>query len=746
MLGLRLITNEKLKYLPYKLHFHEKIFYAGLSAAMLCSLASCSSEDDLGLNAGPGNVNFTIELPADIATRAYSDGLTANNLHVYVYDEDAENPVYLDAMEQNITLQNRTANVSLNLASGKKYSIIFWADAPGNGVYTVDKSNKVLTVSYDAAVSQQENRDAFYYYEEPFDVSGPITKSVKLKRPLAQINVGTSDMVAFQTANGSVSKCGMKVEGVANKLHFDTGEVEGNETVTFSQAAFPATLSQDADKNYSYVGEQFPYQPEKYMYMGMNYVLVGKDKSTVDLTVETDNAHQPVMQFFQVPVQRNYRTNIFGTLLTNPANYNVTVDQPYGDGDFNLDFSKWDGTTKTEITPKEMNGKQVYDINNAAEFAWMADQDDALGKNTTVIDLNVNVDLDGHPFDGFGDATSGSLFKYMVSGKPLKATFNGNGHTVSNININYSGNGFAGFVSGIAGGSLNNIILENLKVTSTTAAATGGAVGKMHDGTIENVIVRSGSVSGAGYVAGICGNFTKGTIKGCQNAAAITGTGNYTGGIAGASYYGSAGYKEITNCSNTGEVNGNYAVGGISGYNQVCNLTGCSNSGNVTGNTSGVGGIVGENQTAAVITGCTNSGNVTAGLYAGGIVGWVCYNDGSSKHAVVDIESCTNTGTVKGEKAGGIAGDVYCAITVNGCTNSAPAITARSANAAAAFVATGYKESNSFNKIKVNKYTITGNTNTTPWANITAAGTAVAEGTWINTSETDAVVTTPENH
>ncbi|MCM1067842.1 MAG: hypothetical protein NC418_09755, partial [Muribaculaceae bacterium] len=62
----------------------------------------------------------------------------------------------------------------------------------------------------------------------------------------------------------------------------------------------------------------------------MNYVLTGADKSIVDLTLTTDHPNRPEIAFNSVPVQRNYRTNIFGALLTNPANFEVEIDKEFG--------------------------------------------------------------------------------------------------------------------------------------------------------------------------------------------------------------------------------------------------------------------------------------------------------------------------------------------------------------------------------------------------------------------------------
>ena len=64
----------------------------------------------------------------------------------------------------------------------------------------------------------------------------------------------------------------------------------------------------------------------------MSYVLVPKDKETVDIAFDYTLTNRT---FTNVPVQRNYRTNIFGSLLTNTADVNVVIAPGFNDPDYN---------------------------------------------------------------------------------------------------------------------------------------------------------------------------------------------------------------------------------------------------------------------------------------------------------------------------------------------------------------------------------------------------------------------------
>ena len=170
-------------------------------------------------------------------------------------------------------------------------------------------------------------------------------------------------------------------------------------------------------------------------------------------------------------------------------------------------------------------------------------------------------------------------------------------------------------------------------------------------------------VKGADHVGGIAGlnQWLIGGENGSSNSGSVTGTGDYVGGIVGAS---KANKNTIENCNNSGDVSGASYVGGIAGTNSNENTTeesrisDSSNSGSVTGKGNFVGGIVGYNnyngtsENKAVIENCTNSGaadkKISGTGYVGGIVG---YNTGD----VIDvINNIAVTGT--GDFVGGIVG------------------------------------------------------------------------------------------
>lgn len=167
------------------------------------------------------------------------------------------------------------------------------------------------------------------------------------------------------------------------------------------------------------------------------------------------------------------------------------------------------------------------------------------------------------------------------------------------------------------------VIIKNLIINEIESKYTG-LFACLYQGSIENVILdETCHISGIGYVGGIVGKCSNGTIKNCTNNGEVKNTDEsdwvYTGGIVGSiSDYGT--YEaSVIDCINNGVVTGYNFVGGIAGMNSS-NITGCVNTETISCN-SICGGIVGSNQIEGNINSCTNKGNVGGNGYLGGIAG-----------------------------------------------------------------------------------------------------------------------------
>ena len=263
-------------------------------------------------------VSFNIGTPK-IATRAFSDGTTATVLQYAVYD--AECNELTDFTVTDGIIHGSTV-VNFNLVTGNTYSVIFWAAAE-NAPYAIDFEQKTMTVDYENASCNDERRDAFYAYHT-FTVTGAQTETIELKRPFAQINIGTNDYAEAAKAGYEPTKSSVKVNSVFTTFNFVDGTVSGETTVTYDYADI--------------VKDSFPVVG--YEYLAMNYVLVAAEKTVVDVEfahTAVDASTAKTRTVGSVPVQRNYRTNIYGKLLTSDVEINVVIVPEYEEEEYGIE-------------------------------------------------------------------------------------------------------------------------------------------------------------------------------------------------------------------------------------------------------------------------------------------------------------------------------------------------------------------------------------------------------------------------
>lgn len=307
-----------------------------LAAAALTMLAvSCNKEQVTEVPDGQMvDVTFTAALPGEMATKALGDGQTAKTLYVSVYENDAEKS-HLGDLDKTATFTDLKTQVTFSLVKGKTYNFVFWAQAEGATCYDIDDL-KNIKISYEGAVANDENRDAFYATRKELKVNGALTETIKLYRPFAQVNFGTADLFDAAAAGFIPAQSAFTATDVANV--FDTfnaeGKVEGLATdkVTFAKAEIPGGGETLATKDGT-----------KYLWMTMNYILpVGKqgEKHISNVTAEfiPENGDPITASAPQAPVQNNYRTNILGNLLTSQVIFNVEIVPIFNEPDNDIDL------------------------------------------------------------------------------------------------------------------------------------------------------------------------------------------------------------------------------------------------------------------------------------------------------------------------------------------------------------------------------------------------------------------------
>lgn len=291
-------------------------------AAAALLVTSCNDEMDNGLKTGDeGTVTFTAQLPSEMGTRAFADGLTAKHLQYAVYEAGQSTPLKVFGDETTVVgeaeMVNLKKSVTLKLTSGKSYDVIFWADATTDSPYTFNPASQEVSVDYSKVNNNSDNCDAFFK-KETITVSGNQSVDVKLTRPFAQVNIGTDDFDAAKASGLEVTQTEVVAKAFAT-LNLATGEVADEADRTFTMKAIPTA----SDGEFPVAGG--------YKYLSMDYLLVGADKATVDVAFNYGGPQNRT--FTNVPVQRNYRTNIYGSLLTNTTDFNVVIEPAFS-GEF----------------------------------------------------------------------------------------------------------------------------------------------------------------------------------------------------------------------------------------------------------------------------------------------------------------------------------------------------------------------------------------------------------------------------
>lgn len=232
--------------------------------------------------------------------------------------------------------------------------------------------------------------------------------------------------------------------------------------------------------------------------------------------------------------------------------------------DANAPFSLWNGVVPTEM-PETLvvDGEtQTVHVKDAAAFAylstlsakWVELYTDGNGTTYTnyangaganyyysgnwKVSLEADIDLNNHdlaPVD-------------IVFGQSTGATaFNGNGHTIRNIN--------AGLFKDGTRASFSNLTLENVK-------ATNGALAGIVNHPVTDVTVKNATISGVDYVGGLVGK-TYSSVSGCKVIdSSVVATGKVAGGLIGYAEANSMGSTIVNNVVNNVAVYaGNRAAG-----------------------------------------------------------------------------------------------------------------------------------------------------------------------------------------
>ncbi len=443
------------------------------ATAVALGFASCSNDDV------PAPVSdmltFEVTIPSDAVTRTFSDGLNATNLNVALYDASKSGaaPVistFGEGINKEMVTITSTGDLSFKvtvpLAYDANYNVVFWADAydfAANSPYSFDGDNNSIEVNYEKISMNDNTADAFYAYVNNVSGAQSNTNNVVLNRAMAQVNVGAFDYEVYkQISTRELTQSSYTLSSVPNVLDLSNGSVSSyKENVTFDAGTLP--VIQNPEEFFplgrkDVVTEEIPDAPA---YLAMAYVLAGKSQYLVpEFTYNFGNAEKSdiISNTFQnIPIRGNYRTNIYGNLLTAMITFNVEIDEIFN-GTINICPANSAGALTAALENVENGGTVMLteDIANAGRINFPAGKTVTLDLNGKTINDVCFVARSGSnvTFKGNGVVNGGAALATVTA---YNATVNiENGNFIAGIDANGNSNSCifseAGGIVNISGG------------------------------------------------------------------------------------------------------------------------------------------------------------------------------------------------------------------------------------------------------------------------------------------------------
>lgn len=309
----------------------KRFFRFLMAAAVMFGAVACSQTDELQEVTGGEEVVTTLSLELeDLGTRLAGDSGKIDKVAWGIYDQAGNFLAPHSSANKGVAdFTGGKAEIEVRLFTGKVYDLVFFAYCSANNAYTIDWQARQLNVSY-ADNANLEARDAFFHIENGF-VAGP-SKTFTLKRPFAQLNAGQSmvDYNNMQLTQNCIIESMLTTEAYA-AMDLKTGDVVGNKVPVVLAMNDVIDLNGDGANDHLLVGKE-PNVTE-YKHLSMNYLLVD-DKELVDVKLNLlgNEGTNFEREYFNVPLQRNYRTNILGSLISEPSVFTILIDAEF-DGD-----------------------------------------------------------------------------------------------------------------------------------------------------------------------------------------------------------------------------------------------------------------------------------------------------------------------------------------------------------------------------------------------------------------------------
>lgn len=294
-------------------------------AAIALGLISCQREDPNG-DGSATDVTISVILPESPAAKSLEnpgDGTLVNRCILEIYEEGA---LYGERMYADV--ESMSAQFSTRLITGRTYSFVFWADyAEGSEAdgfsdvyYNTEQGLTDIVLNEDAYLNNTDETDAFYGSFEQRIVNGG-ELNFTLNRPSGQVNLFTLDLASIPS--------NVNLANVVAKVNFDEvpagfnaleGEISA-ERISVKPASFVVPV------NFPQAGET----PAAEAQISFDYIFASPEENStlVNFTLELEeNGKEVCADYYadNIPVRRNYRTNVKANFLTKGVDIFVEMD------------------------------------------------------------------------------------------------------------------------------------------------------------------------------------------------------------------------------------------------------------------------------------------------------------------------------------------------------------------------------------------------------------------------------------
>lgn len=325
---------------------NKNLFKTFAIAAMAVLAGACAKEQVASADGETVEMTFNVDVPeTTITTKGLSDSKDVNEVICQVFL--SSDHTLLES--KTVDFVDGKANVSFSLVKGQRYDFAFWAQVKGTGYYDTSNLTAVkIDYSKEKTKANDAKRVAFFDVQTGKPALAKTGKAT-LRRAFAQVNFGGVLDTTRPDAIKNVLESRIIMKNLASTIDlFNTNTIAGYtgnvENVTF-------------DKNPVISDEKLNVNGVDYQYFATVYVPAPTNEKILTDAVARlwlDSGLSVDVKAPNVPIKRNYRTNILGNFFNDVEyGWTITIDDRFGSPDFTYDAVSTGLAKGTTVTLSE---------------------------------------------------------------------------------------------------------------------------------------------------------------------------------------------------------------------------------------------------------------------------------------------------------------------------------------------------------------------------------------------------------